>query len=69
MLLIGLVQDNNGIKKPINIGKYFICLLINKQKADSTYDGVLGGFANLSPLDTNYSLRFILKIVSERPKF
>jgi hypothetical protein len=30
MLLIGLVQDNNGIKKPINIGKYFICLLINK---------------------------------------
>jgi hypothetical protein len=41
----------------------------NIKKTDSTYDGVLGGYGSLSSLDTNYSLRFILKLVQERPSF
>ena len=69
--LIELDQDNNGIKKLINIGKYLILIYMyeNYQKADSSYDGVLGGYGNLSSLDTNYSLRFILKLIKDRPAF
>ena len=36
------------------------------KKADSSYDGVLGGFGNLSSLDTNYSLRVLLKVFQQR---
>lgn len=42
-----------------------IKFLISK-KADSSYDGVLGGFGNLSSLDTNYSLRVLLKVFQQK---
>lgn len=48
-----------GIIRPMITGKYFYRSI---KKADSSYDGVLGGFGNLSSLDTNYSLRVLLKL-------
>ena len=60
------VQNKNGIQKLIIIGKYSFMIFEN---ADSTYDGVLGGFGKLSSLDTNYSLRFLLNLIKERAQF
>lgn len=63
MLLIRLDREMTGIIRLISIGKYHIILF---KKADSSYDGVLGGFGNLSSLDTNYSLRVLLRVFQQK---
>jgi protein N-terminal methyltransferase len=39
------------------------------QKSEPTYDGVLGGFGNLSAKDIKFSLSFMLNLVKQRPSF
>jgi len=39
------------------------------KKSELSYNGVLGGYGNLSGIDIKYSLSFILTIVKLNPKF
>jgi protein N-terminal methyltransferase len=39
------------------------------KKSEPTYNGVLGGYGNLSALDIRFSLSFILSLIKDNPKF
>lgn len=57
--------DKNGTREVNNTGMY---TGHNKNKS-ADYDGVMGGFANLSQIDINFSKRFMQSLAKLMPNF
>lgn len=69
MELKGNIQQKQGkVVNPVGSledwyqkgNKYWEVLLIIMQNTDPSYNGVLGGYGNLSSLDIQYSLKFLM---------